>query len=466
MISFCYRFSWTLNAIFVLLIGGCSPGTEQLRTDKPNVVIIFLDDSGYSDFPPFGHNAYPTPNVDRLAREGRSYHSFIVPQGICSASRAALLTGCYPERTRVFGAHAPRQRGLDPAYATLGEMLQKHGYRTAVFGKWHVGDQPDTRPPARGFDESAGIMYSNDMWAAHPENPEYWGQFPLHYWENGEIRIDSVTGEHQKMFTTWFTDKAVDFIGRHAGQPFFLYVPHPMPHVPLYCSEKFDGKSGLGLYADVMMEIDWSVGQILQALSENGLERNTLVLMTSDNGPWHAYGNHAGKTPFRDAKGTSFEGGIRSALIAKLPGQLEAGSHSLDLFCSIDLLPTIARLTGSALPENEIDGRDNWDLMRGVEGATNPHSYYAVTTVNHFDAVWRADGRWKLHLPHAYRHLVYAGRDGMPGRYVQQQIDTALFDMLHDPQEKGDVIVQYPEVAAELLRYAHLHREKFFAEQP
>jgi arylsulfatase A len=453
-------------ALLALLLGGCTGDTGTKRAGNPNVVIIFLDDSGWSDFPPFGLNTYPTPNVERLAREGRSYHQFIVPQGICSASRAALLTGCYPQRTRVFGAHGPRQRGLDPGYATLGEVLQKQGYRTAVFGKWHVGDQPDTRPPARGFDESAGIMYSNDMWAAHPENPEYWGQFPLQYWENGDITIDSVTGEHQKMFTTWFTEKAVDFIGRHAGQPFFLYLPHPQPHVPLFCSDKFAGASGTGLHGDVMMEIDWSVGQILQALERHGLEKHTLVLMTSDNGPWHVYGNHAGKTPFREAKGTSFEGGIRSALIARYPGHLEAGSRSPDLFCSIDLLPTIAHLTGAALPENEIDGRNVWDLMRGAEGAANPHGYYAVTTVDHFDAVISGDGRWKLHLPHPYRHLVYAGKDGRPGKYIQQNIDTALFDLLHDPQEKGDVRPHYPEVTARLLGFAQEHRQRFFGAQP
>jgi arylsulfatase A len=221
------------------------------QADKPNIVIIFLDDSGWSDFEPFGERVIETPNVARLASEGCCYRNFYVPQAICSASRAALLSGCYPGRTGVYGAHGPNARGLETNFATMGEVFKSAGYATAVFGKWHIGDQPDTRPPARGFDESCGLMYSNDMWKYHPENPERWGKYPLHFWENGQVTIEEVSKEDQKYLTRWYTEHAVDFIGRHRDRPFLLYVPHNMPHVPIFCSKSFEGRSGKGLYADV-----------------------------------------------------------------------------------------------------------------------------------------------------------------------------------------------------------------------
>ncbi|MBN2031369.1 sulfatase [bacterium] len=431
----------------------------------PNFVIIFLDDSGWADFDPFGDPAYETPNVNQLAEEGCCYHNFYVPQAICSASRASLLSGCYPGRTRVFGAHGPKARGLDPQYATIGEVLQKRGYKTAVFGKWHIGDQPETRPTARGFDESCGLMYSNDMWEFHPTNPEYWGQYPLQFWENGQVTIERVTGKEQAMLTTWYTEHAVDFINRYQEQPFFLYVPHSMPHVPLFCSEKFSGKSGSGLYGDVIMEIDWSVGEIIKALNANGLEENTLVILTSDNGPWISYGNHAGKTPFREAKATGFDGGTRSACIMKYPGKIPQNSTSTSAFCSIDILPTLCHLAQAELPENETDGKNVWNLVKGEVGAANPHEYYPFSTNSIFEGVISGDGHWKLHLPHAYRTLVRAGMDGAAGEYTTKQIGLSLFDMQNDPDEKVNVINQYPEITATLQKYAEYHRNKFYPDQ-
>jgi arylsulfatase A-like enzyme len=297
-----------VTIIFILIASSTfSCKYKQDNVEKPNVVIIFLDDSGWADFRPFGETAYPTPNVQQLSKEGCRFNNFYVPQAICSASRSALLTACYPGRTKMFGAHAPRARGLDPKFATMGEIFQKNGYRTAIFGKWHVGDQPETRPFSRGFDESCGLMYSNDMWKFHPENPEYWGKYPLQYWEGDSVTIEDVTAEQQRNLTKWYTEHAVDFINRTDDQPFLLYVPHSMPHVPIFCSEEFKGKSGKGLYADVMMELDWSVGEICKALKDKGLEENTIVIFSSDNGPWISYGNHSGNTPFREAKATSFE---------------------------------------------------------------------------------------------------------------------------------------------------------------
>jgi arylsulfatase A len=429
---------------------------------RPNFVIIFLDDSGWADFRPFGKTEYATPNVERLASQGCRFNNFYVPQAVCSASRSALLSGCYPGRTKVFGAHSPQARGLDPKFATMGEVLKGAGYRTAVFGKWHIGDQPDTRPPARGFDESCGLMYSNDMWEFHPEHPEAYSKLPLHFWENGKVKIERVTKEHQPMLTTWYTEHAVDFIQRNKRNPFLLYVPHSMPHVPLFCSEKFKGNSGAGLYGDVMMEIDWSVGEIAKALKSAGVEENTLVIFTSDNGPWISYGNHAGKTPYREAKGTGFDGGTRSACIIRYPGQIKAGSASNRTFCSVDLLPTFTHLAGAAPPKNPIDGLDLWDLISGKPGATNPHEYYPFCTGRTFEGVISGDGHWKLHVPHEYRTLVEAGRDGKAGKYRQARIELSLFDMEKDPFETTNVIDKFPEVAARLKGYAEQHSREFY----
>ncbi len=438
--------------------------TEISQNRKPpNFVVIFLDDSGWADFKPFGDPGYQTPNVHKLAKDGCRFNNFYVPQAICSASRASLLTGCFPGRTKVFGAHGPNARGLEPKFATIGEVLKASGYKTGIFGKWHIGDQPETRPAARGFDESCGLMYSNDMWKFHPENPEYWGKYPLQYWENGEVTIDDVTDREQKMLTTWYTEHAVDFINRNKNDPFFLYVPHSMPHVPLFCSDKFNGKSGQGLYADVMMEIDWSVGQIVETLKSNGLEDNTVVILTSDNGPWISYGNHAGKTPFREAKGTSFDGGIRSACIMKYPAQIKPDTISEKTLCSIDIFPTICHLADAGLPMNEIDGKNVWSLITNKADTKNPNEYYAFSNGKNFQGIISGDGKWKLHLPHNYRTLDKAGMDGEAGKYRQGHIELSLFDMENDPNESTNVIDKYPQEANRLIQIAEQHKNRFYS---
>ena len=451
-------------AILLLLFSSCSQN-QQKENEQPNIVIIFLDDSGYSDFSPFGQNKIETPNVQTLAEEGVSFRNFYVPQAVCSASRSALISGCYPGRTKVFGAHGPNGRGLETNFATMGEVFQKGGYKTAIFGKWHIGDQPETRPHNRGFDESCGLMYSNDMWKHHPENPEYWGKFPIKFWENEEVKIEDVDFEHQEMLTKWYTEHAVDFINRHKDEPFLLYVPHSMPHVPIFCSPEFKGKSGVGLYGDVMMEIDWSVGEINKALKENGIDENTIVIFSSDNGPWISYGNHAGTTPFREAKGTSFDGGTRSATIIKYPAQLESDQKSNRTLLTIDLLPTLCHISGVELPENEIDGKNVWDIISGEAGAVNPHEYYAFTNGKDFEAVMSGDGKWKLHLPHNYRTLIEPANDGQAGKYdYSALIELSLFDMENDPFESTNVIKDYPEVADRLIKIAEGHKAKFFSE--
>src|SRR4029453_6494412 len=246
------------------------------------------------------------------------------------------------------------------------------------------------------------------------------------------------------------------------SEPFLLYVPHNMPHVPLFCSDKFKGKSGTGLFGDVMMEIDWSVGEITKALKSAGVEDNTIVIMTSDNGPWISYGNHAGKTPYREAKATGFDGGTRSACIIKYPGHVKAGAVSKRAFCTVDLLPTLAKVTGAKLPKNPIDGKDVWDLITDKPGATNPHDYYAFSTGPVFEGVISGDGRWKLHLPHEYRTLIEAGNDGKAGKYRQASIRLSLFDLENDSVESIDVSQKFPEITAKLKGYAEQHKREFY----
>jgi arylsulfatase A-like enzyme len=450
--------SLVLLALFALFTS-CN---QDPGSSKPNVVIIFLDDSGWADFEPFGEVALKTPHVSQLASEGTAFHNFYVPQAVCSASRSALLSGCFPGRTKVFGAHGPNAWGLDTTFATMGEVFSRAGYATAAFGKWHCGDQPETRSYARGFDETCGLMYSNDMWKHHPESPQYWGQWPLRYWENGEVTIEEVDHGDQKNLTRWYTEHAVDFIDRHQEDPFLLYVPHSMPHVPLYCSDEFEGLSGKGLYWDVMLEIDWSVGQINQALKDRGIDDNTIVILSSDNGPWISYGDHAGITPYREAKGTSFDGGVRSACVMKFPGAIKAGTRSERTLGTVDLLPTLCHLAGITLPENEIDGENVWELITGAEGAKNPHEYYAFSNGSNFEGVMSGDGKWKLHLPHRYRTLDSAGSGGNAGRYEQARIDTALFNMETDPYESTNVLKDHPEVAEKLISLAEAHKLRFY----
>ena len=325
----------TIYRLAACLLAGATlpaaaPAFSSTRAEPPpNFVIVFADDLGYGDLGCYGARGYRTPNLDRLAAQGTRFTSFYVAQAVCSASRAALLTGCYPNRIGILGALSPSSKtGLNPAELTLAEVLKTRGYATAIFGKWHLGDAPEFLPTRHGFDEYFGLPYSNDMWPLHPEYanlppdaaPRKRGYPDLPLFEGERVAIRPVTAAHQAQLTTWYTERAVDFIGRHRDRPFFLYVPHAMPHVPLFISAKFRGKSRAGLYADVIREIDWSVGEILRALRRHGLEERTLVIFTSDNGPWLLYGNHAGSAgPLREGKATTFEGGVRVPFIARWP---------------------------------------------------------------------------------------------------------------------------------------------------
>lgn len=451
-----------ISWILTMVAAGCACAAE-----RTNIVLIFLDDAGYSDFHPFGYPPYATPHVERLAAEGVRYTRFHVPQAVCSASRAALLTGCYPHRTRVVNAIAPGRRGLSPEHPIIAETLKRHGYATAHFGKWHLGDVPATRPMARGFNHYAGLLVSNDMWRHNPVWKKRHGDVPLPYWEDNAIKIPDISPDDQKHLTAWATEGSTRFIRSQAGKrPFFLYVAHSMPHVPLYCRDEFIGKSGAGLYGDVMMEIDWSVGEIMTALRESGVEQDTIVLFTSDNGPWEEFGNHAGKTPFREHKATSFEGGIRSALTVRYPRELKPGTVNDHAFSSIDLYPTLAALAGVSLQEKDTDGKNVWSLMRGEEGARNPHRHYFISTGWDLEAVMTSDGKWKLHLPHGYRDVVRPGHDGARGETQTSMIEESLFDLIDDPLEEHNLITRYPDIAKELREAGASYLKRFSAAKP
>lgn len=442
-----------------------SPATAQ-RT--PNVVVIFIDDMGYADIGPFGAK-YPTPNLDRMATEGRKFTDFVVSSAVCSASRSALLTGCYHIRVGITGALGPRaEHGINANEVTLAEICKQKGFATAIFGKWHLGHHPKFLPLAHGFDEYFGLPYSNDMWPLHPEYvnlPDNVAnrkrQFPkLPLIENNSVIDAEITGEEQTQLTTWYTEKAVDFINRNKENPFFLYVPHSMVHVPLYVSKKFEGKSGAGLFGDVVMEVDWSVGQILDAIKKNGIDDNTLVIFTTDNGPWLSYGDHAGSSgPLREGKGTEFEGGIRVPTLMRWPGKIPAGSVCNELASTIDILPTVAGLIGAELPSHTIDGKDIRPLIFGEEDAQSPHeAFYCYYGGGQLQAV--RDRRWKLYFPHAYRTLAGkpGGSGGSPVSYSQATTGLELYDLYNDVGETTNVANQHPEIVERLKRHAEVAR--------
>jgi arylsulfatase A len=431
------------------------PSSVNADPLPPNVVIIFCDDLGYADIGPFGCTRYATPNLDRLAREGRRFTNFHVSEAVCSASRASLLTGCYNNRIGIFNALNPTVRhGLNSDETTLAEIFKQKNYATGMAGKWHLGHLPPFLPVHHGFDEYYGLPYSNDMWP-HGMEKKNVNHPPLSLIEGDDVIKADVTPEDQEQLTTRYTERAVDFIKRNHDRPFFFYLAHSMPHVPLYVSDKFKGKSGAGLYGDVIQEIDWSVGQVMDALKSHGIEDNTVVIFTSDNGPWLRYGNHAGNAgPLREGKGTSWEGGTRVPCLMRWPGHIPAGSSGDQMLMTIDLLPTFAGLIGATLPDHTIDGLDVLPLILGTHGAKNPHeAYWTYYADNQLQSVHTGDGRWKLVFPNACTTLngQPGGRDGYSVPYESVKIEKPqLFDLVGDVGEKTDVAVAHPELVTKL----------------
>ncbi|MEO0470943.1 MAG: sulfatase [Bacteroidota bacterium] len=444
--------NWLLLYFFSVLICACSgPRKETGAPPPPNVIIIFTDDQGYEDVGCYGSPDIQTPHLDKMAKEGIRLTDFYAAQPVCSASRAGLLTGCYPNRLGIHGALMPDSKhGLHLSETTLAEMLKSIGYSTGMFGKWHLGDDPDFMPTRQGFDEYFGIPYSNDMWPLHPQQGPVFDFGPLPLFENEQI-IDTLTDQSQ--LTTQITERAVSFIEQHKEAPFFLYIAHPQPHVPLFVSNKFKGKSARGLYGDVIMEIDWSVGEILASLKQHNLDEETIVIFTSDNGPWLSYGEHAGSAhPLREGKGTAWEGGQREPCIIRYPKQIPAGKEIDVPMMAIDILPTIAALTNAQLPPKKIDGKDVWDIWTGKTQVSPQEAYYFYYHVNELHGI--RYGKWKLYFPHQYRTLdgKEGGKDGLPVDYSHKTVNQiALYDLSTDISETTDVAAAHPEIVQEIM---------------
>lgn len=449
----------TLLSLLLLGITACK-GQEPVKNRKPNVIIIFTDDQGYQDVGCFGAPDIETPNLDKMAQDGIKLTDFYAAQAVCSASRAGLLTGCYPNRLGIHGALMPNSnKGLNLSEITIAEMLKETGYKTGIFGKWHLGDHPKFMPNKQGFDQYFGIPYSNDMWPLHPQQGPIFDFGPLPLFENEKI-IDTLTD--QSSLTTQITERSIDFIAKNRDSPFFLYMAHPQPHVPLFVSDKFKGKSKRGLYGDVIMEIDWSVGQVLAALKDYDLDDNTLVIFTSDNGPWLNYGDHAGSAyPLREGKGTALEGGQREPCIIKYPKRITAG-RTIDVpMMAIDILPTIAEITGAKLPDNKIDGKSIWSIWTG-DSTQSPHeAYYFYYKVNELHGIRYND--WKMYFPHKYRTLNgrEGGKDGLPVAYEYNIIDEIeLYDLSEDIGETSNVASENPEIIEKITSLAHKMRDE------
>ncbi len=446
------------------LASASSARAEPLR--PPNVVLVFTDDQGWGDLGCYGAADIPTPHIDQLAAEGARFTDFYVSQAVCSASRASLLTGCYAERVGIQGALNPRARiGLHPDEETLAELLRARGYATGAFGKWHLGHHDPFLPQNQGFDEYFGLPYSNDMWPvgydgrAIASGGQAKGSYPELRWIEGAEPAEPVANlESQAQITEQLTQAALAFIERHRNEPFFLYLPHSLPHVPLGRPLQLAGASERGPYGDVIAEIDASTGRILAALEKHGLTDDTLVIFTSDNGPWLNYGDHAGSTGgLREGKGTMWEGGARVPCVMRWPGRIAAGSVRREVAATIDLLPTIAAITGARLPELPIDGIDLSGLIEG-RTSVSPRDHYLYYYGGELVAVRR--GPWKLVFPHTYRSYVGVepGTDGFPGPYARGRSGLELYDLGVDPRETTDLAHLHPEVVAELEAVAEVGR--------
>jgi arylsulfatase A-like enzyme len=387
-----------------------------------------------------------TPHLDRLASEGIRLESFYTDP-TCTPSRTMLMTGTYAQRFAMPTAYFPwDRRGLHPDEVTIAEVLRDAGYATAIVGKWHLGHHPELLPTRQGFDEYFGIPYSNDMGRVNPLDLDIYPDLPLF---DGERVIE--LEPDQAELTRRYTERAVDFIRRHRDEPFFLYLAHSMPHWPIQASAAFLGRSGRGLYGDVIAELDGSVGEVMGALAESGLDERTLVIFASDNGPWLLFGDQAGSSGgLREGKGTTFEGGVRVPAIARWPGRIPAGASSSEPIGLIDLLPTVARLAGAPLPSDRvIDGRDVWPILSG-EPAAAPREAHYFFNQGALEAV--RSGRWKLHLPHSYAAVPE------PGVMETREIGMALFDLEQDPGEMRDRAASNPEVVERLLELAEQAR--------
>ncbi len=461
----------SISAAAIAAIPSAAQNPSAFKPTTPNIILILMDDMGYGDIGSTGANQYETHNLNRLANQGMRFTWYYCPQAVSSASRVGLLTGCYPNRVGISGALMPWATvGINSEETTIAEVLKTKGYHTGIIGKWHLGHHKEFLPLQHGFDEYYGLPYSNDMWPVDfdgvpihlKDTTSSKMKYPILPLIEGNEKVGEVrTLSDQDKLTTDYTERAVRFIENHKKEHFFLYFPQSMVHIPLGVSDKFKGKSKQGFYGDVMMEVDWSIGEILKALERNGLEKNTLVIFTSDNGPWLNFGNHAGTTGgLREGKGTSWEGGQRVPCIMRWPGIIPSGEICSQLASSIDILPTLAAITGSELPSLKIDGVNILPLMLGDKTAAPRHEFYYYYEVNSLEAVQR--DFWKLVLPHrgrTYRDMK-PGSDGWPGPTGTETIkEPQLYDLRRDPGEWYNVAAFYPEKVKELQNLAEEARK-------
>ena len=429
--------------IILLVIFSC-----EKNNNSPNIIFILTDDLGYGDLSSYGSETIKTINIDKLAEDGVKLTSYYAAQPVCSASRAAILTGVYPNRIGIYNAFGPKSDlGISHNEYTLAEMLKDNGYETGIFGKWHLGSKKEFFPTNHGFDEFYGILYSNDMWRWHPENPEGYPQDLLLY--SNENALEEIVD--QSNLTKDITTQSINFIEKNRDNPFFLYIAHPQPHVPLFVSEDFEDLTGNGLYADVITEIDYSVGRILDKIEESGLTENTIVVFTSDNGPWLSYGDHSGSSRiYREGKGTTWEGGVRVPSIIKFPYGLKPSIIDEPVM-AIDWMPTFANITRSKLSQNKIDGKDIWPLLSGEVNRTPHKELYFYHRVNELHSIRM--NNWKIQFSRTYRSLNgrAGGKDGIPVKYDMNLIEkNELYNLKDDPQEKINVYDSFPEIAKKM----------------
>ena len=428
-----------INNLFVssLLTSLGGIATQVYAQQTPNVVIIYMDDMGYSDISCYGQKRWSTPNIDKLADQGIRFTDAYSASSLSSPARAGLLTGRYPVRMGIRGVFFTHSyTGIPQSELLLSELLKSAGYSTGIVGKWHLGSRERYLPLQHGFDEYFGIPYSNDMLA----------QVYMRGNDVEEFHID------QSQMTRKYTEEAKDFIVRHKDQSFFLYLAHNMTHVPIFCSDEFKGKSGHGIYGDAVLEVDWSVGQIVKTLKEQGILNNTLVIFSSDNGPWLQEGPLGGEAfPLREGKTTSYEGGVRVPTIAYWQGHISPRVES-DLISTLDWFPTIANLCKAQLPDAlRLDGYDISGLL--LEGGKRPSNVYAYLR-NNKDVTGLRVGDWKISLP----------QNRIEGNFWRASTaahDTLLFNLKEDPSETVNLYKKYPQKAREMSKALADYKAEF-----
>lgn len=443
---------FTLGATIAILTAAQS--ISVVAVDRPNIVIMLADDMGYGDLGSFGHPTISTPKLDRMASEGLKFTQFYVAASVCTPSRAALLTGRYPIRNGLTHVLIPSSAGgLPDDELTLPEILKPAGYATACIGKWHLGTRPEHLPLHHGFDYYFGTPYSNDMSPqTQPDNPLFKDAPPTPLIRDFEVTNKDHEPD-QSQLTNWYTEEAIRFMHLHAGKrPFFLYLAHTMPHVPLYASEKFRGRSRRGLYGDAVEELDWSAGEVLRAITELGIEKNTLTVFLSDNGPWLGKKMDAGSSgPFFEGKVSTFEGGFRVPAIFHWHGRIPAGITSPAFATALDLFSTVAALTGAQIPrDREIDGKDlSPVLFKGSSGRESEMFYYFG------DELWAVrKGPWKMHT----KTTKPASVEKWGNWPIELHDPPLLFNVEADPGEKFNVADANPHVVATLRSLFQSHK--------